>query len=127
MKLIDNNNIYARLAIAISIATPVIFLGSELTGAAQAQTANQQLLGQNFNRPEVGQMLNGVLNQTSAEQFFEEGRYLCEREIKLLQERKSSSPESILQVSEKLLRQRDISTEQLPQVLPRDTKSNRDS
>lgn len=127
MKLI-NNNIDSRLAIAINLATPIILLAGELTGALQAQTANQQSLGQNFSQPEVSQVLNGILSQnSSSQQFFEEGRCFCEREIELLQERKDSAPESVLQVSKEILNQKDISTEQLPQVLPRDSESNSDS
>jgi hypothetical protein len=67
---------------------------------------------------QLQQVLNGLVAPTSSQQYFEQGQQQLEQEIQHLRKQEEYPSESILHISEELLRQKPILQLEHPQNVP---------
>lgn len=115
----------AYLAPVVSLVLLFILLLSEAISSVQAQPVFNDSLSPFITQQPLEPQTNiseGLLGKTPSQRFFEEGRFLCERETQRLLNRQGSSTDNILKISEDLFRQEQLPMEQNPQTSPSNSK-----
>jgi hypothetical protein len=105
-----------RLTRQIAVVLTSVALIFGIAPAVKAQNGQ-------FSPCETQQIINGLSYPNSSQRFFEEGQRKFEKEIDALTQEEFPATESILQIDEDLLQQRQLSpTEKLP-TLPQKVKT----